>query len=59
MTDRSDVQEYIKKENRRRGRGPDEEGEEEGDGRNRGLYGMSEWENPAADGRLSGYTGRI
>jgi hypothetical protein len=50
MSDR--VQEYIKKENERRGRGEDEDD----DDRDRGLYGMSQWENPAADGRLDRYT---
>ena len=51
MSDR--VQEYIKKENERRGRGEDEEDDDRDRG---GLYGMSEWENPAADGRLDRYT---
>ena len=50
MSDR--VQEYIKKENERRGRGEDEDD----DDRDRGLYGTSQWENPAADGRLDRYT---
>jgi len=53
MSDR--VQEYIRKENARRGRGEDEDDDDRDHG---GLYGMSEWENPAADDRLDGYTGR-
>ena len=60
MTDRTDVQDYIRRENRRRGRGPNEEGEDEEESRSRGgLYGANQWENPAADDRLTGYTGRI
>jgi hypothetical protein len=50
------VQDYIRRENEKRGRGDDEDDDDRDHG---GLYGMSEWENPAADDRLSGYTGRI
>lgn len=57
MSDR--VQDYIRRENEKRGRGEDDGGDEEDDPGRGGLYGMSEWENPAAGDRLGGYTGRI